>query len=161
MKKHALTISSCLIALVLLMNSAPGLAQAPYAPEKLTAADYARGEHALYAHTSPLLFRDEVRPTWIDGHRFWYRNAIPEGKEFILVDAREKTKKRAFDHEKLAAALSEGRGTIEEVIEPYLIQQGFLMRMPRGRVATAHAYRHFGLIPTASATGGDLFSAGS
>ncbi|HRX71703.1 MAG: Holliday junction branch migration DNA helicase RuvB [Candidatus Competibacteraceae bacterium] len=61
----------------------------------------------------------------------------------------------------LAAAISEERGTIEDVLEPYLIQQGFLMRTPRGRVATAHAYRHFGLIPTASATGSDLFSAGS
>jgi Holliday junction DNA helicase RuvB len=57
----------------------------------------------------------------------------------------------------LAAALSEERGTIEDVLEPYLIQQGFLMRTPRGRVATAHAYRHFGLATTSPATGGDLF----
>ncbi|MBL4623341.1 MAG: Holliday junction branch migration DNA helicase RuvB [Immundisolibacteraceae bacterium] len=47
--------------------------------------------------------------------------------------------------ESLAAALSEDRDTIEEVIEPYLIQQGFLMRTPRGRVATSTAYAHFGL----------------
>ncbi|WP_455203583.1 Holliday junction branch migration DNA helicase RuvB [Kaarinaea lacus] len=45
----------------------------------------------------------------------------------------------------LAAAIGEERGTIEEVLEPYLIQQGFLMRTPRGRVATANAYQHFGL----------------
>jgi Holliday junction DNA helicase RuvB len=45
----------------------------------------------------------------------------------------------------LAAAISEERGTIEDVIEPFLIQQGFIMRTPRGRVATRHAYRHFGL----------------
>ncbi|TDJ43306.1 MAG: Holliday junction branch migration DNA helicase RuvB [Gammaproteobacteria bacterium] len=44
-----------------------------------------------------------------------------------------------------AAAIGEERGTIEDVIEPYLIQQGYLMRTPRGRVATASAYRHFGL----------------
>lgn len=44
----------------------------------------------------------------------------------------------------LAAAIGEERGTIEEVIEPYLIQQGYLMRSPRGRIATASAYRHFG-----------------
>ena len=60
----------------------------------------------------------------------------------------------------LAAALSEERGTIEDVLEPYLIQQGFLMRTPRGRVATVHAYRHFGLIPSSSASS-DLFSVGS
>ena len=45
----------------------------------------------------------------------------------------------------LAAALSEERDTIEDVLEPYLIQQGFLMRTPRGRVATGKAYIHFGL----------------
>lgn len=45
----------------------------------------------------------------------------------------------------LAAALSEERGTIEDVIEPFLIQQGFMMRTPRGRIATKHAYLHFGL----------------
>jgi holliday junction DNA helicase RuvB len=45
----------------------------------------------------------------------------------------------------IAAAIGEERGTIEDVLEPYLIQQGFMMRTPRGRVATAHAYQHFGL----------------
>ena len=60
----------------------------------------------------------------------------------------------------LAAALGEERGTIEDVLEPYLLQQGFLMRTPRGRVATAHAYRHFGLAVAGPASGGDLFSVG-
>jgi Holliday junction DNA helicase RuvB len=45
----------------------------------------------------------------------------------------------------LAAAISEERGTIEDVLEPYLIQQGFMMRTPRGRTATKQAYLHFGL----------------
>ncbi len=45
----------------------------------------------------------------------------------------------------LAASISEERGTIEDVIEPFLIQQGFIMRTPRGRIATKHAYAHFGL----------------
>ncbi len=45
----------------------------------------------------------------------------------------------------LAAAISEERGTIEEVLEPYLIQQGFIMRTPRGRVVTGKTYEHFGL----------------
>ena len=47
--------------------------------------------------------------------------------------------------ETMAAALSEQRDTIEEVIEPYLIQQGFLMRTPRGRVLAEAAYAHLGL----------------
>jgi len=45
----------------------------------------------------------------------------------------------------LAAAISEERDTIEDVLEPYLIQQGFIIRTPRGRMVTDHAYRHFGL----------------
>ncbi|HVE51012.1 MAG TPA: Holliday junction branch migration DNA helicase RuvB [Casimicrobiaceae bacterium] len=56
----------------------------------------------------------------------------------------------------LAAAIGEERDTIEDVLEPYLIQQGFLQRTARGRVATASAYRHFGLAPPAQ--GADLFA---
>ena len=51
--------------------------------------------------------------------------------------------------ESLSAALGEERGTIEDVVEPYLIQQGFMMRTARGRVATNTAYLHFGLTPPA------------
>ena len=47
--------------------------------------------------------------------------------------------------ESLSAAIGEERGTIEDVIEPYLIQQGFMMRTPRGRVVTSRAYSHYGL----------------
>ena len=60
--------------------------------------------------------------------------------------------------ENLSAAIGEERDTIEDVIEPYLIQQGFLMRTPRGRVATRNAYRHFGLkIPRQEQASDDLF----
>ncbi len=55
----------------------------------------------------------------------------------------------------LAAAISEERDTIEDVLEPYLIQQGYLQRTPRGRVATVTAYRHFGLAqPSQAGTAG-------
>ncbi len=57
----------------------------------------------------------------------------------------------------LAAAIGEERGTIEDVLEPYLIQQGYLMRTPRGRMATPKAYLHFGLTPPGGASG-DLFA---
>ncbi|WP_348754504.1 Holliday junction branch migration DNA helicase RuvB [uncultured Aquincola sp.] len=57
----------------------------------------------------------------------------------------------------VAAAIGEESGTIEDVIEPYLIQQGYLQRTPRGRIATLAAYRHLGVAPPASG-GGDLFS---
>ncbi|MBV8500940.1 MAG: Holliday junction branch migration DNA helicase RuvB [Paucibacter sp.] len=57
----------------------------------------------------------------------------------------------------VAAAIGEESGTIEDVIEPYLIQQGFLQRTPRGRVATLAAYRHLGVAPSKTAAG--LFDA--
>ena len=59
--------------------------------------------------------------------------------------------------ESLAAMLGEERGTIEDVVEPYLIQQGFLMRTARGRVATRSAYLHFGLKIPERPTAPDLF----
>jgi Holliday junction DNA helicase RuvB len=58
--------------------------------------------------------------------------------------------------ESLAAALGEERDTIEDVLEPYLIQQGFLMRTARGRMATRAAYLHFGLPAPASSAPGSL-----
>ena len=55
----------------------------------------------------------------------------------------------------LAAAVGEERDTIEDVYEPYLIQQGFMMRTPRGRVATDRAYQHFGMKPVSEVNAGD------
>ncbi|HEY0310531.1 MAG TPA: Holliday junction branch migration DNA helicase RuvB, partial [Luteimonas sp.] len=83
----------------------------------------------------------------------------PEG--FDELDRRLlRTIVEAFDGgpvgvESLAAALSEERGTLEDVVEPYLIQQGYLVRTARGRMATPKAYRHLGLKPKAGAP--DLF----
>jgi Holliday junction DNA helicase RuvB len=59
--------------------------------------------------------------------------------------------------ENLAAAIGEERDTIEDVLEPYLIQQGYLQRTPRGRIATVSAYRHFGLAEPARAGTPDLW----
>lgn len=58
----------------------------------------------------------------------------------------------------LAAAIGEERDTIEDVLEPFLIQQGFLQRTPRGRMATPSAYRHFGLAAPSAAGTGELWS---
>lgn len=55
----------------------------------------------------------------------------------------------------IAAAISEERGTVEDILEPYLIQQGFIQRTPRGRMVTQFAYRHFGLNPNTAPA--DLF----
>ena len=56
----------------------------------------------------------------------------------------------------LAATLGEERDTLEDVVEPYLIQQGFLVRSARGRIATRTAWRHFGLEPPVNPAGGSL-----
>jgi Holliday junction DNA helicase RuvB len=65
----------------------------------------------------------------------------------LLLAVIEKFEGGPVGVDNLAAAMSEERGTIEDVIEPFLIQQGFLMRTARGRVATRAAYAHFGLPP--------------
>jgi hypothetical protein len=63
----------------------------------------------------------------------------------LLLTVIEKFEGGPVGVDSLAAAMSEERGTIEDIIEPFLIQQGFLMRTARGRVATRSAYAHFGL----------------
>ena len=74
-------------------------------------------------------------------------NGFDHMDRVLLLTVMEKFGGGPVGLDNLAAAIGEERGTIEDVIEPYLIQQGFLMRTPRGRVATANAYRHFGLRP--------------
>ena len=62
--------------------------------------------------------------------------------------------------EAVAASLSEERGTLEEVVEPFLLQVGFIARTPRGRVATAAGFQHMGLAaPSKAPTGGQGSSA--
>lgn len=63
----------------------------------------------------------------------------------LLLALMEKFSGGPVGLESLAAFINEEKGTIEDVIEPFLIQQGFMLRTPRGRMATKHAYLHFGL----------------
>lgn len=63
----------------------------------------------------------------------------------LLLSLMEKFDGGPVGLDSLAAFINEEKGTIEDVIEPFLIQQGFMLRTPRGRVATKHAYLHFGL----------------
>jgi hypothetical protein len=98
-----------LTLLALLGLATPAVAQ-QQATRALTTADYARAERFLSANTTPLVFGATIRPTWLDDDRLWYRNTIPEGAEFILADAASGTRDRAFDHSRLAAALSTASG---------------------------------------------------
>ena len=79
--------------------------------QALTATDYDQAAKFLSAHTAPLVFGASVRPTWLDAERFYYRNRFAKGFEFVLVDTGKRTRKRAFDHKKLASALSKAADT--------------------------------------------------
>ncbi len=103
LKRH---LSFPVIGILALFVFTPSSAN-PQEKRILTAEDYAHAERFLRQHTAPLVFGANVRPNWIDENRFWYRNDISEGYEFVLVDAKMKQRKRAFDHEKLATALSQ------------------------------------------------------
>jgi Holliday junction DNA helicase RuvB len=75
----------------------------------------------------------------------------------LLLTVIEKFSGGPVGVDNLAAAIGEERDTIEDVLEPYLIQQGYLQRTTRGRVATVTAYRHFGLVEPRAASAPELF----
>ena len=71
-----------------------------------TATDYARADQFLSWNATLLVEGDEMNPEWLEGDRFWYRSHIGDGHEFILVDPDSRIRGVAFDHDRLAAALS-------------------------------------------------------
>lgn len=75
----------------------------------------------------------------------------------LLLAVLEKFSGGPVGVDNLAAAINEERGTIEDVLEPYLIQQGFLKRTPRGRMATVAAYQHFGITLPRNGLNDDLW----
>ena len=82
------------------------------AQQKLTTADYQRAEKMMTGNTSPLVYRSGVRPNWLPDERFWYRVTTADGAEIVLVDPAKGTRALAFDHAKLAAALTAASGHI-------------------------------------------------
>lgn len=96
---------------VVLMASPAAEAQSP---RQLTAEDYTRAEKFLGYNTNPLVLNAGVRPTWLPDGRFWYRTLREVGPEFVLVDPVKRTKAPAFDHDKVAAALSVAAGRTYE-----------------------------------------------
>ena len=75
-------------------------------PRALTANDYARAERFLGPAVSSLVIGGAVAANWLPDERFWYRNQVADGYEFVLVTPATKARKPAFDHARLAAALS-------------------------------------------------------
>ena len=113
-------LRACLLALITLGAVAPLRAQqpTPYRPQALAAEDYARAERFLSANMGPHVLGGSVRPTWLEGDRFWYRNDFAEGAEFVLVDPARRTRARAFDHEGVARGLSAATG---EEVRPFAL----------------------------------------
>ena len=91
---------------VLAATSAPsGQDRRTEGPRPLTPADYARAERFLAPAVNPLVIGGQVSASWLPGDALWYRYQVPDGYEFILVDAAARTRRPAFDH----AKLGEGR----------------------------------------------------
>jgi len=93
-------------ALLATLAALAPLAAAAQPPRALTADDYARAERFMGYNTAPLVSGGAVRPTWLAGDRFWYRNQVASGFEFLLVDPVRRTKVPAFDQAQIAATLS-------------------------------------------------------
>jgi len=102
------------LLLISLIFSPPALAQQAAAPSAIapsvSAQDYARAEKFLAWNTAPLVSGATVRVTWLPGDRFWYRNSTRQGYEFVMIDAGRRTRSRAFDQDRVAAALSAAAG---------------------------------------------------
>jgi dipeptidyl aminopeptidase/acylaminoacyl peptidase len=81
-----------------------------HAQQALTPADYSRAESMLTYNTEPLVTNGPVRPNWLPGDRFWYRNLTAQGSEFILINPANGSRSVAFDQQKLADALSAASG---------------------------------------------------
>jgi dipeptidyl aminopeptidase/acylaminoacyl peptidase len=96
------------LTLILALGAAalPGLAQT----RVMTADDYSRAEKFMGGGLASMVYRSGVRPVWLADQSFWYRNTTAEGSEFVLVDPERATREPAFDHAKLAAALSSASG---------------------------------------------------
>ena len=108
-----------LVAVGLALLTTAAAAQ-PSASVALTADDYRRAEGFLGYRTTPLVMNAGVRPTFLPDGRFWYRTQRPEGPEFVLVDPVRRTKAPAFDHGRVADALSKAAGrAIERARLPF------------------------------------------
>jgi dipeptidyl-peptidase 4 len=98
----SMLVRRCPLLLLALSLTLPCLAQT----RNLTADDYARAERFMAYNTDPLVLHSGVAPVWLPNDRFWYRVTTQNGTEFVLVDAASGRRGPAFDHAKVAAALS-------------------------------------------------------
>ena len=110
-KAHPIQLATLMVASLITTVSATAQQRGSDASVAVTTGDYARAEKFMGYNTTPLVFGSGVRPNWLSDERFWYRNSTAEGSEFVLVDAARGTRAPAFDHSKLASALSAAAST--------------------------------------------------
>jgi len=101
MKKYILLITG--FALTLNATAQQG--------KSFTSKDYEQAEKFMSYHTESFIDKGSLKPNWLAGDRFWYQTTSIQGTEFVLVDPVKKGKTAAFDHEKMATALSMATGT--------------------------------------------------
>ena len=101
-----------------LATTAPANPQEPYAPDRLTAEDYARAERFLGANSSPLVTGMVRGVEWLDDGRFWYRVETPAGTDVVVADPARRQLERGSDSTRLAAAASDPRVDRDEVASP-------------------------------------------
>jgi dipeptidyl aminopeptidase/acylaminoacyl peptidase len=121
------------LSLAFVLVAAPVAAQQVPPTRALTTADYARAERFLRTQTAPLVLGASVQPAWLAEDRFWYRNTFADGVEFVLVNPARKTRTRAFDHTKLAAALGAAADT---TYAPFALPFTTLEFAPDGKTIT-------------------------
>jgi dipeptidyl-peptidase 4 len=125
---------------VAMLMAALSIAASAQQARQLTNEDYARAERFMNYNVNPLVFHTVENPVWIAGDRLWYRDHDAEGTTYILVDAEKKTKGPAFDHARLAGALTAaGAGNQNphhlDLSELFLSEEGrtLLLATSRGR----------------------------
>jgi len=102
-----INMNKFLLTAMSIASALPALAQKG---NSLSTKDYEHAERFMAYHTDQLVDRAVVSPNWMKGDQFWYRILTPQGSEFILVNPQKGTRSPAFDHQKLAAAISTATG---------------------------------------------------
>ena len=115
---------SLLFAIALALSAPAPLLGQDAAP-RVSAEDYARAESLLSDNVNPLVYGMSVSPNWLSGDRFWYRNRVPGGHEFILVDPGRRSRARAFDHEAVATTLTTEIGETYSALDLPFTEIGF------------------------------------
>ena len=110
LRPHRHDIAGALIVATAIIS----LTTPPLAAQQVTERDYARAEQFLPWHAAKLVSGDEVTPEFFDGDRFWFRSRTESGHEFVVVDPAAPSRALAFDHARLAAALSLAADTAYE-----------------------------------------------